>query len=52
MDYAFKVNVLNGQLEREFVPPPVYDHDDNDGGLDVSSSCSDSDLCSINLFLC
>jgi hypothetical protein len=37
MDYAFKVKVLTGQLERE-VPPP-----DDDGGLDVSSSDSDSD---------
>jgi hypothetical protein len=41
MDYAFKVNFLAGNLEREVVPP-VYD-DDNDGGLDVSSSGSDSD---------
>jgi hypothetical protein len=39
MDYAFMVNVLAGQLQRE-VPPPVYD---DDGGLDVSSSDSDSD---------
>jgi hypothetical protein len=39
MDYAFKVNVLAGHLEREVVPPP----DDDDGGLDVSSSGSDSD---------
>jgi hypothetical protein len=38
-DYALKVNVLAGQLEREVVPP-VYD--DDDGGLDVSSSGSDS----------
>jgi hypothetical protein len=41
MDYAFKVNVLAGSLEREV--PPVYDDDDDDGGLDVSSSGSDSD---------
>jgi hypothetical protein len=41
MDYAFKVNVLARQLEREVVPP-VYD-DDDDGGLDVSSSGSDSE---------
>jgi hypothetical protein len=40
MDYAFKVNVLAKQLEREVVPP-VYD--DDDGGLDVTSSGSDSD---------
>jgi hypothetical protein len=40
MDYAFKVNVLDGKLERE-VPPPVYD--DDNGGLDVSSSGSDFD---------
>jgi hypothetical protein len=40
MDYAFKVNVLAGHLEREVVPPD--DNDDN-GGLDVSSSDSDSD---------
>jgi hypothetical protein len=38
MDYAFKVNVLAGHLEREVVPPD----DDDDGGLDVSSSGSDS----------
>jgi hypothetical protein len=44
MDYAFKVKVLAGQLEREVVPlPSVYDDDDDDGGLDVSSSGSDSD---------
>jgi hypothetical protein len=42
IDYAFKVNVLAGKLEREVVPP-VYDDDDDDGGLDVSSSGSDSD---------
>jgi hypothetical protein len=41
MDYAFKVNVLAGQLEREEVPS-VYDDDNDDGGLDVSSSGSDS----------
>jgi hypothetical protein len=41
MDYAFKVNVLAGYLEREVVPP-VYD-DDDDGDLKVSSSSSDSD---------
>jgi hypothetical protein len=39
MDYAFKVNVLAGHLEREVLP---HD-DDGDGGLDVSSSGSDSD---------
>jgi hypothetical protein len=39
MDYAFKVNVLDGKLEREVVPPD----DDDDGGLDVSTSDSDSD---------
>jgi hypothetical protein len=39
MDYAFKVNVLAGHLEREVVPPD----DDDDGGLDISSSGSDSD---------
>jgi hypothetical protein len=41
MDYAFKVNVLAGKLERE-VPPLVYYNDDDDGSLDVSSSGSDS----------
>jgi hypothetical protein len=41
MDYAFKVNVLAGHLEREVVPPD--DDDDDDGGLDVSSSGSNSD---------
>jgi hypothetical protein len=40
MDYAFKVNVLAGQLDRE-VLSPVYD---DDGGLNVSSSGSDSDF--------
>jgi hypothetical protein len=40
MDYAFKVNVLAGQLESA-VPP--LDDDDDDGGLDVSSSGSNSD---------
>jgi hypothetical protein len=39
LDYTFKVNVLAGDLEREVVPA-VYD---DDGGLDVSSSGSDSD---------
>jgi hypothetical protein len=39
MDYAFKVNVLAGHLEREVPPPDV----DDDGSLDVSSSGSDSD---------
>jgi hypothetical protein len=43
MDYAFKVNVLAGKLEREVVKVNVYDDDDDDGGLDVSSSGSDSD---------
>jgi hypothetical protein len=38
MDYAFKVNVLAGHLERKVVPPL----DDDDGGLEVSSSGSDS----------
>jgi hypothetical protein len=56
MDYTFKVNVLAGQL----TPPPPRRRR-NDGGLDVSSSGSDSDgwgssagdyLCLINLFLC
>jgi hypothetical protein len=39
MDYAFKVNVLAWELERIVAPPD----DDNDGGLDVSSSGSGSD---------
>jgi hypothetical protein len=39
VDYAFKVNVLAGHLEREVVPAD----DDDDGGLDVSNSGSDSD---------
>jgi hypothetical protein len=38
IDYAFKVNVLAGHLERS-APPD----DDDDGGLNVSSSGSDSD---------
>jgi hypothetical protein len=41
MDYAFKVNSLAGNLEREVVPPVYYD-DDDDGSLDVSSSGSHS----------
>jgi hypothetical protein len=43
MDYAFKVNVLAGKLEREVVPPVYNDDDDDDGVLDVSSSGSESD---------
>jgi hypothetical protein len=39
VDYAFKVNVLAGHLEREVVPAD----DDDDGGLDVSNSGSGSD---------
>jgi hypothetical protein len=39
LNYTFKVNVLAGDLEREVVPT-VYD---DNGGLDVSSSGSDSD---------
>jgi hypothetical protein len=41
-DYAFKINVLVGDLERG-VPAPVDDDSGNDGGLDVSGSGSDSD---------
>jgi hypothetical protein len=42
LDYAFKINVLAGELERG-VLPPIYDDDgDDDGGLDVSSSGSGS----------
>jgi hypothetical protein len=40
MDYAFKINVLVGELERG-VFPLVYD--DDNGGLDVSGSNSNSD---------
>jgi hypothetical protein len=44
MDYAFKINVLAGELERGVLPPPVYDDDGHDdGGLDVSGSGFDSD---------
>jgi hypothetical protein len=39
MDYAFKVNVLAGELERGVLPPV----NDDEGGLDVSGSGSDSD---------
>jgi hypothetical protein len=39
MDYAFKINVLAGELERG-VQPPIYD--DDDGGLDVSGSDTSS----------
>jgi hypothetical protein len=41
-DYAFKINVLVGELERG-VLSLVDDNDDDDGGLDVSYSGSDSD---------
>jgi hypothetical protein len=37
MDYAFKINILVGEMERGV--PPIYD----DGGLDVSGSGSGSD---------
>jgi hypothetical protein len=40
--YAFKINVLVGDLERG-VLAPVDDDDGDDGGLDVSGSGSDSD---------
>jgi hypothetical protein len=44
MDYAFKINVLAGELERGVSPPPVNDDDgDDDGVLDVSGSSFDSD---------
>jgi hypothetical protein len=42
MDYAFKINVLAGELERGLLPP-IYDDGDDDGGLNVSGSDSDSD---------
>jgi hypothetical protein len=41
-DYAFKINVLVGDLERG-VLSPVDDDNGDDGGLDVSGSGSDSD---------
>jgi hypothetical protein len=41
-DYAFKINVLVGDLERG-VFAPVDDADSDDGGLDVSGFGSDSD---------
>jgi hypothetical protein len=45
-DYAFKINILAGDLERG-VLAPVDDDDSNDGSLDGSgtgsSSASDSD---------
>jgi hypothetical protein len=53
-DYAFRINVLVGDLERG-VLAPVDDDNDNDGSLDVSGSGSGSGgdyLCLINLFLC
>jgi hypothetical protein len=37
MDYAFKINVLVGDLERG-VLPPVDDDNSDDGGLDFSGS--------------
>jgi hypothetical protein len=40
-DYAFKIIVLVGDLERG-VLAPVDDDDGDDGGLDVSGSGSDS----------
>jgi hypothetical protein len=41
-DYAFKINVLVGDLERG-VLAPVDDDGDDDGGLDISGSGSDYD---------
>jgi hypothetical protein len=41
-DYAFKINVLVGDLERGVLAPVDDDGGDN-GGLDVSGSGSDSD---------
>jgi hypothetical protein len=42
MDYAFKINVLVGNLERGVLPPPPVDDDSgDDGGLDFSGSDSD-----------
>jgi hypothetical protein len=41
-DYAFKITVLVGDLERG-VLTPVDDDDGDYGGLDVSGSGSDSD---------
>jgi hypothetical protein len=41
-DYAFKINVLFGDLERG-VLAPVDDDGGDDGGLDVSGSGSGSD---------
>jgi hypothetical protein len=38
-DYAFKINVLVGDLDRG-VLAPVDDDGGDDGGLDVSSSSS------------
>jgi hypothetical protein len=40
-DYAFKTNILAGELERG-VLAPVDDDDGNDGSLDSSGSDSDS----------
>jgi hypothetical protein len=41
-DYAFKINILVGDLEREVLAPVDDDGDDN-GRIDGSSSDSDSD---------
>jgi hypothetical protein len=41
-DYAFKINVFVGDLERG-VLAPVDDDGGDDGSLDVSGSGSDSD---------
>jgi hypothetical protein len=41
-DYAFKINILVGDLERG-VLTPVIDDDSDDGSLDDSGSGSDSD---------
>jgi hypothetical protein len=41
-DYAFKINVLVGDLKRG-VLTPVNDDGGDDGGLDVSGSSSGSD---------
>jgi hypothetical protein len=43
MDYAFKINVLAGELERGVSPPINDDDGDEDGVLDVSGSGSSFD---------
>jgi hypothetical protein len=43
MNYAFKIKVLAGEMERGVLPPVYDDDEDDDVGLYVFASGSDSD---------